>query len=314
MKMSVVLFCLCLLTNIAFYGISVDDAWDVLISAVNEMPANNAEIIRLTAEKATSEATLQQDQADLDDLNAQVAAAQKQADEIANAASIAAQTSDVMMRGKMNNIINSTDIPFSVVWPDGTKTAVDAQSTVELNQPFSAYKEGSLIGGVISINPQVNDTDILSTDAEADAVGVSYSLLFNLQGLNEAEFAYGALNYLSVTRYQAGTTRAHSIYLDSSTSKSDGDVTNGLIQDNELWAVDITVNYVTALGDGFIYPRFTTLYTSEFNASDVSVSPNVSNQSTWSSQVVIDASNSATNISTPVFTENIWSDMTGVSS
>ena len=301
------LLALCFMVSQVAYGDDMSDKWDELIDVVNALPDHRVTSHRLYSEMKGYQEQQLTEQAALDALNKQVDAAQQQADELASAAAIAAQTSDVMLRGKMNDIINNTDISFSVLWPDGTRTKVAAQSTVSLNKAFSQYKEGSLIGGIISIIPQVNDADITLSSTEVNSVGLSYSLLFNLQGLNEAGFAYGALNYLSVTR-QYGVTRAHSIYLDSSTDKVDGDIDDGLIQDNELWAIDVTIN-ATGIA-GLIYPHFSTLYTYEFDASDTSVTPDVSTQETWSKTVVLGISDSAANLSAPEFTDIIWSDIT----
>lgn len=295
--------CLFLSSHNLFCSESVSQVWKEIIDIMNGVPgqiANNNNLEKTLQEKND---TLKAEQAALDSLKKQISDLKKQQDEIKVKKAIADQESNVILRGKINNIINSTKVAFSILWPDKTRTVVAANSTVLLNQPFNAYKDGNSVGGIISIIPQINGADISVNNAEKASVGLSYSLLFNVQGLNQLEFPYGALNYLSITRSATpGATRAHSIYLGNSAIKND----TGLLKKNEIWAVDITINYVS----GLAYPRFSTLYSNEFDDSNTSTIPDVKSQKTWAKQVVLNQSNAATNLCVPKFDETeMWTDI-----
>ena len=183
--------------------------------------------------------------------------------ELQNAQTLLEQESNVIDRGAIGSVINETDVPFSIKWPDGTTTVVAAQTEVASNVLFSTYKNGSLTGGIISFVPQPSGVDITESDAQSQSDGLSYSLLFNVQGLNEPGYDYGALNKVAITRsYPVGSTRAQSLDLDN------------LVDEDEIWKVDITLNYVSTLGDGstFIYPRFSKLYLNQYDENDNSTS------------------------------------------
>ena len=284
---------------------TADPVWADMVSYLNQIITCQIDINNLTSQQKTLQATQTTLTSTLTDLQTAAQAAADQAATVAAQQKLASMESNLMLRGKINSLINNTDISFAVVWPDESRTIVGAQSQQQLNQPFSQYSEGGLIGGVISIIPQVNGSDISSGNAETQAVGLSYSLTFNLQGLNESGYAYGALNALSVTRtYPSASTRAHSLNVDD------------LVADNEIWAVDLTLNYLPGLGDGatFIYPRWSTLYKNSYDATDTAHVPDIFAQNSWSNTTAITTLNSSADLCYPDFTgttASMWGDLLG---
>ena len=303
MKKYICLFLL-LCSILVFAETVTDTNWNALQGLVNQLIRLEYNTDILTAEQVTLNQSFEDLTATLTTLQNAAQAAADQAATVAAQQTLASMESNLMLRGKLNTIINNTATPFSIALPDGTRIAVAAQSQVALNLLFSTYSEGGLVGGVISIIPQFNGSDIASGNTETQSVGLSYSLTFNLQGLNESGYAYGALNVLSVTRtYPSSGTRAHSLDLSK------------LVQDNELWAVDIVLNYVPGLGDGatFIYPRWSTLYKNTYNESDTSTVPDITSQTTWATEITVDESSSSVDFCFPAFTGDasaMWGDMT----
>ena len=304
MKKYLFLLLLACFTYVAYGNTDgIDSAWGNLMDAVNTIIPLNVDIDILSSQipTLTDQLTALQDAA---------ADAAAQAETIKKQQELLSLESNVMLRGKLNTVINNTATPFSIALPDGTRIAVAAQSQVALNSLFSAYSEGGLVGGIISIIPQVagatsDQLQDISGESEAQAVGLSYSLSFNLQGLNQSGYAYGALNTLSVTRtYPSASTRAHSLDL------------NSLIKENEIWAVDLTLNYVPGMGDDdttFIYPRWSTLYTNPYSESNTSTIPDVIGQTAWATSTIINESNSYGDLCYPSFTNEktaeMWADL-----
>lgn len=308
--MKKLLFFFVLLSSTFVFTDDLANAWSNLITKVNQIGSFGSEIKNLyTVVQADNDqkASLQ---ADLDTLNAEIAEAEEQQKEIEDQQIIEAAEAEVMLRGRINSIINNTDTDFSVEYPDGTRVALAAQSTVALNKAFSEYKRGSAIGGIISIIPQVNGEDISSSDAEALAVGLSYSLMFNVQGLNQPGYPFGRLGCVAVTRdHEAGGTRSHGV---SPAGKAPSDSANedsssALTDEDTLWGLDVLLNYVPGLGDGktFIYPRISTFYTTKYDPNDLTTAPDVASVTEWSSQVPITESNSCSDLCYPLFSGTV---------
>jgi hypothetical protein len=303
-------------------------SWNNLISAVNGSAVIAQTDNTLIASIADLESTVPTLQTTLDTIENQINTAIAQAAELEYQQALIAEKSYVMRRGMLNNLINETDRDFVIYFPDNETVSIPAQSVISLNKLFSSYLVGVLICGVIRIVPQVAGQDISSLDAEAQACGVNYYLQFNMQGLNEPGYAYGALDYISITRVDIGSATTESLNLSTLVVDTTSDINNlgntrahsldldQLVAENELWSLDVTLNYVPTRGDGktYIYPRFSNLKIAQFDENDETTF-NPLNQENWDTEIIIDESNSDTEMSYPAFTGDtakFWGDLAAV--
>lgn len=309
--MKKVFFYIFLLLSIIVKADSADQlnaAWTNLMTATNAVAVIGQSVNSLMSSVNDLQENVTETQAELADLEDRIAEASAQAEKVTNEQALLDAKSDVMKRGMVNNIINQTDMSFVAYLPDGTTVSIAAQSMISMKQLFSPFVVGSLVCGVITIVPQVAGQDISSSDVESQACGIKYYLQFNMQGLNEPGYSYGALDYISVTRADinnGGNTRAQSISLDD------------FVDENELWAVDVTLNYVPTRGDGstYIYPRFSTLYVNQFDEEGGSAALDPSAQTSWGEEVAVNESVSDAAMSYPGFTgdtEKFWGDVISV--
>ena len=135
------------------------------------------------------------------------------------------------------------------------------------------------------------EKNISSDDTLAQEYGTSYSFLFNVQGLNQPGYNFGGIKSIVINRtFPSGGERAHGLQL------------NDLVQENQLWAIDITINNVSTIGDGsFIYPRISKLYVHTYDETHTSTIPNLAMQTEWEVETAIDETNSSQALCYPDF-------------
>ena len=285
------------------YRNDMQDVWVNMFCKIFDTIINNVQLQSVTNSMAENESLLSDLNDQLATLQQQIDDANAQAQELENQQALLAEESNIMLRGKVNNIINSTTVDFVMTLPDDTTVSIPVNTTVPVNILVSNYMQGSAVGGLISFVPQVNGTDISTDDIIAQEYGTAYSFLFNVQGLNQPGYNFGGIDSVVVNRtFPSGSERAHGLNLSD------------MVQEDQLWAVDITINNVSTIGDGsFIYPRISTLYLHTYDETDTSTVPNVATQTDWEVETTIDKTNSTQNVCYPAFdgdTEKMWGDVT----
>lgn len=248
------------------------------------------------------------EKAKLEKLQAQVAADQKSeaaakaaAEKLEAEQKAQAAESNIWQRGRIGMIINKTKkITYKLqAAAGGVISTISPGSSVAVDLPFANYSQESTgINGALELIPFLANTQVESTSAQADLIGLNYLLSFNMQGMNQPGYMFGAEGQLCISRgYPDGASRAQCIDVESLVTDKD-----------DLWEAEIEID---VFDSNKIYPRIVALKVQKVSAS--AITQNLSKATINQTTIKITQANMDSKLSYPSMSGSIgsaiWKDV-----
>lgn len=187
-------------------------------------------------------------------------AAQKQAEKLAKEEKAQQQESDVWLRGRIGIVVNKTsNVSYNLQSKAGKILAKIAPGkSVTVKSPLSTFSlEKNGVHGFVEFIPSIHGKVLTeASGGQGILVGLHYYLSFNLQGMNQPGYLYGAPKTVCLSRgCPDGATRAQCI-----------DVSAFVPAKDQIWELDIEIEDI---GGGKIYPRISAIKTQTVSLTDL---------------------------------------------
>lgn len=256
----------------------------------------------------TAKSNYDSENAKLANLKAQVAADKKAAaaakaaaEKLEKEQAIQTAQSNIWQRGRLGMIVNKTSkITFKLQSAaGGVLHTLAPGSSAAVDLPFASYtQESTGINGAFEFVPFLASTQIESSSSQSDLVGLHYILSFNMQGMNQPGYMYGAEGQLCVSRgFPDGAARAQCV-----------DVASLVTDKDDIWEAEIEIDEIET---NKVYPRISALKVQKVSAS--ALTQNLGKATITQSTTKITQANMDTDLSYPSLSGSVgqalWADV-----